>query len=247
MNYKQLKKEKERIREEIWNKMEQKHITLFPGAWGRIPNFKGREKASLKLISLGVWQNADTIKSNPDSPQQPVREKALLAGKMLYMAVPKLKDEKCFVELLPSRIRNIKIASTIKGAFKEGKRILPYEMKKIHLIIAGSVVVNLQGERIGKGGGFSDLEYAILRTLKKIDETTPVITTVHEIQVVNFNLPVTPHDILVDYIITPERIIKINRKRKQPKGILWEFLSPEKIKSIPILKKFMQAGLQQHL
>lgn len=239
-----IRKEKDKIREEIWRKMEHEKVSLFPGAWGKIPNFKGRERAAEKVLYLSPWKSAQWIKSNPDSPQQPLRERALLLEKVVYMAVPRLREERCFIELLPWRIKNKKRASTIKGAFSEGKRIYPEQIKGVDIIIAGSVVVNYRGERIGKGGGFSDLEYAILRELKIINESTPVITTVHEIQVVDYSLPRVTHDILVDYIITPERIIKTRRKEKQPSGIIWNFLTPQKIENIPFLKNLRKRGIK---
>ena len=55
--------------------------------------------AAEKLAALPIWQQAKTIKCNPDSPQIPVRMRALQDGKRLYMAVPRLTDDRCFVEL----------------------------------------------------------------------------------------------------------------------------------------------------
>lgn len=42
---------------------------------------------------------------------------------------------------------------------------------------------SLLGWRIGKGEGFADLEYAMMRTVKAVHEFTPVVTTVHDCQV----------------------------------------------------------------
>ena len=41
------------------------------------------------------------------------------------------------------------------------------------------------GLRIGKGKGYADLEYAMLRTMGAIDENTPVVTSVHDSQVMD--------------------------------------------------------------
>ena len=65
----------------------------FPGARGRTPNFRGAEKAAEQLAAWEVFQQARALKCNPDSPQRPVRAAALRAGKVVYMAVPKLADE----------------------------------------------------------------------------------------------------------------------------------------------------------
>ncbi|MCK4443107.1 MAG: 5-formyltetrahydrofolate cyclo-ligase, partial [Thermoplasmata archaeon] len=163
--------------------MEERNIARFPRpVKGRIPNFIGAEEAARKLTELEEWKNARVIKSNPDSPQRPVRENALNDGKIVYMAVPRLRELKCFIELDPRFLgSNITKASTIKGAFKYGQNVHPEEMKKVDIVIAGSVAVDKKGGRIGKGGGYSDLEFAIAREFHLIQEGTPVVTTVHPI------------------------------------------------------------------
>ncbi len=220
---------KQKIRERIWREMENKHISTFPPPYGRIPNFVGADKAAKKLSMLEIWKKAIAIKSNPDSPQKFVRQIALQEGKILYMAVPRLKKEKCFIELKGRNLANF--ASSIRGAFKYGKPVYPWEMKKIDLVIMGSVAVNKKGCRIGKGGGYSDIEYAIARELKIIDENTPVVTTVHDIQVINEDIPMKEHDVPIDYIITPTKVIEVERIYDKPKGIIWDILD----KDIPIL------------
>jgi len=231
-----VKQLKRQLRERMWQLMEKEGVTLFPGAYGRIPNFVGRDAAAKRLAQLPIWRNARVIKCNPDAPQQPVRELALREGKIVYMAVPRLRELKCFVELLPDRMTEPHRAATIKGAFIYGRKVHPKDMRAIDLMVAGSVVVNPRGERLGKGGGFSDLEYAILRTFNLIDEMTPIVTTVHELQVVDFDIPVTPHDIPVDYIVTPKRVIKTDTKHKKPTGILWSYLTQDKIATVPIIQ-----------
>ncbi len=235
----EIKNKKWEIREKIWKLMEEKKIARFPGAFGRIPNFEGAEKTGENLFNLEIWKKAKFIKSNPDSPQRIIRERALIEGKIVYMAVPKLREIKCFIKLDPKKIKNPKFASTIKGAFKLGEPVHPSAIEKIDLIIAGSVALNLDGKRLGKGGGYSDLEYAIGRHFGFLSEDTKIITTVHEIQIIEKDIPFLPHDIPVDYIITPERVIKTNSKLKKPEGIYKEYLTPEKISSIPILKEII--------
>ncbi len=41
------------------------------------------------------------------------------------------------------------------------------------------------GYRLGRGHGFEDLEYAVMRSMGVIDETTPIITTVQDCQLVD--------------------------------------------------------------
>jgi len=171
-------------------------------------------------------------------PQRPVRELALSQGKVLYMAVPRLRSENPFLELDPSRLRGrFREASTIRGAFRLGRPVSPEEMDPIGLIVAGSVAVTEQGARLGKGGGYSDLEYAIGREVGIIDEKTPVVTTVHRLQVVSNDIEMKIHDLPIDFIVTPEEVIVTPSQFPKPEGIYWEILEEERLKSIPVLTR----------
>jgi 5-formyltetrahydrofolate cyclo-ligase len=99
------------------------------------------------------------------------------------------------------------------------------------------VAVNLNGARVGKGGGFSDLEYGLLIDEGRIDEHTVVATTVHPIQILRDNLPVIGHDLPVDMIATPRAVIEVERAYDRPRGILWDHLQPPQIREIPVLER----------
>ena len=222
--------------------MESKRVARFPGAKGRIPNFTGAEQCAELVGGLDVWKSSRYIKANPDSPQRAIRHLALKEGKTLYMAVPRLRELKCFVELDPSRLgKNIYAASSIKGAFEFGRQVSVREMKPVDLILCGSVAVRRDGARVGKGGGYSDLEYAIASGLGILDSKTPIITTVHPLQIVSNKIDLRPHDIPVDFIVTPGKVIATRTRIKRPKGILWNYLDDEKIAAIPLLRKMKQA------
>jgi len=234
---------KSQIRAEIWNLMEQRGIARFPRpVYNRIPNFMGSENAAQRLIGIKEYKTARTVFSNPDSPQRPVREHILRDGKTLIMAPPRLKLNGFLVltknSIPPDKIRK---ASTIRGAFQFGRIVKPSALEKIDLKIAGSVAVDITGGRVGKGGGYSDLEFAILSAYGKINRSTLVITTVHEVQIVE-NIPMTAHDVPLDIVITPSRVIYTNTTYQKPQGILWELLPDSKISSIPLLE-----GLESHL
>jgi len=57
---------------------------------------------------------------------------------------------------------------------------------------------------------------------------------VHDIQIVDF-APKEAYDLTVDAIITPTKIIRVERVNERPKGIIWDKISAERIKDIPIL------------
>jgi 5-formyltetrahydrofolate cyclo-ligase len=231
--------EKQGERQRVWTRFEESGEVLFPGARGRIPNFRGAASAADRLAATPEWRRAKVVKCNPDSPQRPVRLRALRDGKVLYMAVPRLAKAKCFWKLDPKRLDpgEMAAAGSIRGASRFGRPVGPAELPHVDLIVAGSVAVNRKGVRVGKGGGYSDLEYAIGRQVGAIDDETVVATTVHPIQLVAGDLPVTAHDFFLDLIVTPEETIRPKRGRCQPKGILPAHLSAEKRREIPALRE----------
>ena len=88
------------------------------------------------------------------------------------------------------------------------------------------------GRRCGKGEGYSDLEFAILRELGH--PPVPVATTVHDLQVVD-SVPRDPTDQPLSVIATPTQAIRIKRPSATPTGIDWTRLSAEDLEEMPIL------------
>jgi 5-formyltetrahydrofolate cyclo-ligase len=229
--------DKQHFRERVWELLDHQGVARFPGVRGRIPNFTGAEAAADRLADLGEWHRAGVLKANPDSPQLPVRTRALKDGKLLFMAAPKLAEPRPFVLLDPSRISgNFRTAASIKGAMKQGRPVLFGQMRRIDLVVCGSVAVNRSGARIGKGGGYSDLEFALLTEAGLIDHDTVIATTVHDLQVIDEDLPETDHEFRVDIIATPSAVIRTEAPSdRRPHGIIWAHLDPDKIAAIPVL------------
>lgn len=227
---------KQAIRERIWALLEDRRAAAFPGARGRIPNFVGASAAADRLAALDEWRSARVIKCNPDAPQRYVRLRALREGKVVYMAVPRLRQARCFWELDPRRLRDPRAAASIGGAARAGRAVDPRDLPRIDLVVAGSVAVSRTGARVGKGGGYSDLEYALCRALGRVDDRTRVATTVHPLQVVRGALPETEHDFRVDLIVTPDRVLRPRRSRPQPRGIVPGHLTQEIRENVPALR-----------
>jgi len=231
-------KSKDAIRQEIWQLLVQKKVARFPGAEGRIPNFIGAEACAKVLAETVIWKSAKVLKANPDSPQRAIRQRGLAEGKIIYMAVPRLRSEKPFIELDPQRMKcSPHAASSIKGADKFGRPVGLEEVRNIDLIVCGSVAVNRRGARVGKGGGYSDLEFALLTEEKKIGPNTPIVTSVHPLQVIDGEIPMNTHDIPLTAIVTPTEVIEVETRRPRPEGIDWKILPQEKIDAIPVLKR----------
>src|SRR5881227_3319123 len=235
---------KDEVREEIWRGMDREGVARFPGAEGRIPNFAGAKQAAERLSRHPHWVRAETIKANPDSPQTHARRLALAQGKCVVMAVPRLRDEHPFRLLDPRKLSDdaLREAATIKGALRHGRVIDLEEVPELDFVLTGSVAVNLDGARIGKGGGYSDLEYALLSEAGKVDRHTVIATTVHPIQILRENLFVTAHDIPVDLVATPRAVIEVDGEFPRPRGILWDHLQPPQIREVPVLERMGYAA-----
>ncbi len=229
--------EKAALRETIWALLDEPGIRRFPGPRNRIPNVVGAEAAAERLRASDAWRDARTVKSNPDSPQWPVRQRALEDGKTLYMAVPRLARAEPFFLLDPAHLADgPRRASSIAGADASARRVPVAALEPVDLVITGCVAVGVDGARLGKGGGFSDLEFAIASEAGLVGPSTRVVTTVHPRQVLDAGvIPETAHDVPVDLIVTPDEVLEVTGRRRPPATIRWDELTDDKIAAIPVL------------
>jgi 5-formyltetrahydrofolate cyclo-ligase len=153
--------------------------------------------------------------------------------------VPRLAEPEPFFALDPDHLSEPpRKAASISGASRSARRVSLAELAPVGLVVIGSVAVAEDGTRLGKGGGFADLEFALATAAGLIGPDTVSVTTVHELQVRPAGtIPLTSHDVLVDLIVTPERVIDC-RPRHGPRAmpdIQWDDLTDEKIAAIPLL------------
>ncbi|MGC4939306.1 5-formyltetrahydrofolate cyclo-ligase [Kribbella sp. DT2] len=225
--------DKQKLRERIWNLLESEHAAP-AGVHGKIPNFHGADRTADLLSARPEWQSAWTIKANPDRAQRPVRVRALEDGKLLYVAVPKMATPQPFYVLDPEAT-DLSPDQAIEEASDGNRTLIAIsEMSPVDLVICGSVAVNRDGARIGKGAGYSDLEVALLTEAGLVTDETVIVAPVHQLQVVDDDLPTSGHDFRVDLIVTPDEVIECPSSRR-PSGLIWEDLDARKIAAIPIL------------
>lgn len=231
--------EKDELRARAWAALREAGAARFPGVEGRIPNFVGAEKAAERLAGTEAWRSARVLKANPDSPQLPVRVRALQDGKVVYMAVPRLAEEKPFIRLDPDRLPVApRQAGSIKGSAIHGEPVALDEMEPIDLVVCGCVAVERDGARLGKGGGYSDLEFALATEADLITGQTVVTTTVHPSQITEPGaIPLTEHDFPLDLIVTPDEAIETHTTLSRPTGIIDRHLDPDKREAIPVLAR----------
>jgi len=236
-----IRSAKQAVRDHVWKLLDGSGAAIPPGPYGRIPMFEGAEAAAERLAGLPEWRSARVVKANPDWAQMPVRARALADGKIVYMAVPKLAGDHPFVMLDPARLPDSAAQSGDKDrALRLGQPVQVEDMQDVDLAVAGSVAVNESGARVGKGGGFSDIELALLTEAGVVCAHTTVVTTVHPLQIVDEPLPETRHDFRVDVIVTPDRVIRATDPRPSP-GIIWDDLDQAKIVEIPVLARLRES------
>jgi 5-formyltetrahydrofolate cyclo-ligase len=131
----------------------------------------------------------------------------------------------------------LEVAATSRGAMQHGQLVAVDEMSPIGLVVVGCVAVSRDGGRTGKGAGFADLELGLLRQRGLIQADTPIVTTVHALQIVpSAELPMRAHDWYLTWIVTPDEVIATAALRAQPPGLLWEHLRPDQLATIPVLR-----------
>ncbi|NXA35036.1 MTHSD protein, partial [Eudromia elegans] len=241
---------KQDVRERVWDHLEASGLAAFPRpVHGRIPNFEGSHQACGSIRELEVFRKANEIKVDPDKPLEGVRLAALQARKTLLVPTPRLRTG-LFNKIVPppgATKEMLQICATSQGVKDFSVPIGLDGKARVDLVVVGSVAVSEKGWRIGKGEGYADMEYAMMVSMGAVQEDTPVITIVHDCQVLDIAEELLDdHDLTVDYILTPTRTIKTNCKRLKPRGIMWHKasysatgdlrVSYEMLGKIPILK-----------
>jgi len=180
----------------------------------------------------------ETLKTNPDAPQLPYRRRALHEGAVCYFAQPRLRDERPFLRLDPTEIPPDERdrAPTVSHVDGYATPVGPEAVPGLDLILCGSVAVDERGGRVGKGEGFSDLEFAVLAELGAVDGETVVATTVHERQVLE-SVPHDAHDVPMDLVVTPERVIETGTAYDRPAGVDWSLVDDEQVRETPVLSR----------
>jgi 5-formyltetrahydrofolate cyclo-ligase len=226
---------KSAAREAVWNALEERGAARFPfPPHGRIPNFEGASAAAERLFEREPFAEARRLKVNPDAPQRYVRVEALQRGCEVLVPTPRLRGG--FKRLDPATIPDdeLKSAASLSNMDRWAEPVDLQNLNPLDAIVTGSVAVTQTGRRCGKGEGYSDLEYAILRELGH--DPVPVATTVHPIQVVD-QIPTDAHDLPLAWIVTPGDTIRVDDPPAPPSGIDWTALSEADLEEMPVLQE----------
>ncbi|KAK3921293.1 Methenyltetrahydrofolate synthase domain-containing protein [Frankliniella fusca] len=236
------------FRKETWTKLQAEGITTSTSIFlNRIPNFKGIEDAAQRFSETEEFLKAKSIAMNADKAQEKIQYHTVQAKKTLLIQIP-LLIRKGFVKAIkiPDDFPEDDIPKlTSRAAIGvHGKTVQLSEDRKVDIVVMGSIAVSKQGQRIGKGEGFADIEFAMMKKLGMLTPDTIVVTTVHDIQVYD-SLPeelFKDHDVYVDLIVTPTQVIRVspNPDRFEKYGLNWSLLSSRRLKIFPILRQLRE-------
>ncbi|NXC98933.1 MTHSD protein, partial [Certhia familiaris] len=203
---------------------------------------QGSLQACCSLGELEAFRRAREVKVDPDKPLEGARLAALQARKTLLVPTPRLRTG-LFNRIVPppgATKEILRRCATSQGVKDYSVPVGLDGKAQVDLVVVGSVAVSEKGWRIGKGEGYADMEYAMMVSMGAVQEDTPVVTIVHDCQVLDIAEELLgDHDLTVDYILTPTRTIQTNCKRPKPQGIMWHKASSiliQMLGKIPILK-----------
>ncbi|KAM5262626.1 LOW QUALITY PROTEIN: methenyltetrahydrofolate synthase domain-containing protein [Ctenodactylus gundi] len=220
--------------------MESQNLADFPRpVHHRIPNFKGSSLACQRLGDLHMFAGAQEVKVDPDKPLEGVRLLALQSKKTLLVPTPRLRTG-LFNKITPPPGATkdvLRKCATSQGVRHFSVPIGLDSTVRVDLVVVGSVAVSEKGWRIGKGEGYADLEYAMMVSMGAVCQGTPVVTIVHDCQVMDIPEELLEdHDLTVDYILTPSRVLTTGCQRPKPAGVIWSKISCEMLEKIPVLR-----------
>jgi 5-formyltetrahydrofolate cyclo-ligase len=241
---------KDVIRHDIWAALEDADVNVGP-AWSMIPNFVGADMAAWHLAQTDAWRTAQTVKTNPDHAQTPIRIRALYEGKTVYTPVPYLTKDFPYLRLDPKALTakeiSFELAATPQGFMEHGERLEFEEVAPLDFCVVGSVAVSRAGGRTGKGAGFADLETAIFRQLGVVTATTPMATTIHSLQLVDdHHIVIESHDSPLDFVATEAELIVTGNTMSRPMGVDWNKVRANQFETIPFLGRLRDRMLARH-
>jgi 5-formyltetrahydrofolate cyclo-ligase len=229
------------VRERIWSKLRQvaRPDTRFHLNFAEvIPDFENSEAATAKILELPQFKASKFAFITPDNCLVDLRRAMLERGIPFVMSTYGIFRGFLYVE--PGSVpKGAELyAAWLDGMEHFGRPITLEEitrMGRFDFMVTGASAVSIDGVRFGKGHGYFDLEWGMFTDLGLADDNTPVIASVHDVQVVEDRLHPSETDILVDSIATPTRLLTVERRGRRPRGVKWPLLTKEQIDQTPPL------------
>ncbi len=231
------------IRQRIWDSLKAvaRPDTRFHLSFSEfIPDFEGVEQATDRIVDLAAWKDCQLAFVTPDNSMTELRRRLIVEGKAFVMSTYNMQRGFLYMEpgIVPPQAAPF--AAWLDGMEHFARSINLAELTEIgrfDFLATGASAVTKDGIRFGKGHTYFDLEWGMFTDLGLVDEKTPVVAIVHDVQVVDDHLNASETDIQVDYIATPSRLATVERRSRRPRGIKWDRLTRNEIVEIPPLKE----------
>lgn len=242
----EVAKRKAELRGNVWNCLEAEGAVWFPRpCHGRVPNCFGSADACWWLLQLPELKDANVVKVHPSIGATALRTALVLAGKVVLVP-PNPGEDFLYLQLEASSVGRKTDLAKIGDKRVYPKWAKPLTLKELPTIdacIVATVAVEPDsGRRLGKGKGYGEMEYGILRELGAVTDATPIYTICHDLQVLESSRfpPMEPHDLAVDAIATPTRLLRVSSRLSKPCGVLWDRVSEEMQTAIGALEALRQ-------
>lgn len=234
------------IRQQIWSKLHAvaKPDTRFHLNFAEvIPDFDGSGAATERVVSMPAYQASRFAFITPDNCLVDLRRRMIAAGKPFVMSTYGIYRGFLLIEpgMVPPGAELY--AAWLDGMEHFARPITLAEIAargRFDFMVTGASAVSVDGVRFGKGHGFFDLEWGMFTDLGLVDDTTPVVAVVHDVQVVAEKLTPSETDILVDVIATPTQLHVVERRGRRPHGVKWPLLDPQQIADTPPLQELQR-------
>ena len=231
------------VRQQIWARLKDvaRPDTRFHLNFAEvIPDFEGSEKATERVVALPAYQASSFAFITPDNCLVDLRRRLIADGKTFVMSTYGIYRGFLLIEpgMVPAGAELY--AAWLDGMEHFGRPVTLAEIAargRFDFMVTGASAVSVDGVRFGKGHGFFDLEWGMFTDLGLVDEATPVVAVVHDVQVVEEKLTPSETDILVDTIATPERLLTVGPRAARPRGVKWPLLDPKQIEDTPPLQE----------
>lgn len=208
-----------------------------------IPDFEGSALATNSVCGLDAFQSAKHVFVTPDNSLIELRRRLILSN--VSMVVSSYNMASGFYLLRPGSVPS---EQALFAAWADGLAHFaePLDLRSLcalgpfDFVVTGASAVANSGVRFGRGHGFFDLEWRIFSDLGLVNNLTPLATVVHDVQVLEKKLFPSPDDVLVDWICTPTRVLRVTRDNPRPRGVQWKDILPEHIQTNPALAELQR-------
>jgi 5-formyltetrahydrofolate cyclo-ligase len=209
-----------------------------------IADFAGSDRCAESVRQLDAYRRGGPVFITPDNSTEALRAQAMADNRTIIMTTYGIG--RGFLQLdsatVPAGER--RYAATLDGMDRYACPISLAELRDgpvIELLVTGGSAVSANGVRFGKGHGYFDLEWAILSEVGRVDASSQIADVVHDCQVVAETLAGEDHDVPVDWIVTPTRIVQVADAGRRPGRVRWELLAGSPLEHIPPIKELRAA------